>query len=66
MLGLLINLIIIALVLGLIYWLLTLLPLKDPFPLIIRVVFIIIAVLVLIDLLLSLTGSGGRLMLWRY
>lgn len=44
-----ITLIVWIVVLGLVYWLLTLLPLPDPFALILRVVFIILAILVLLS-----------------
>lgn len=40
-----ISLIIFLIILGLGYWLVTLIPLPDPFPVIIRVVFIILAIL---------------------
>jgi hypothetical protein len=66
MIGLLINLIIPVLVLGVAWWIITLLPLPAPFPLIVRVVFVLIALIVVIDVLLGLSGgSGGRLLLWR-
>jgi hypothetical protein len=63
MLPLLINLLIIMLVLGVAWWIITLLPLPHPFPLIVRVVFVVIALIVVVDLLLGISG-GGRL-IWR-
>lgn len=64
MLALLINLIVILLVLGVVWWIITLLPLPAPFPLIIQVVFVLIALIVVVDLLLGISGSRGGL-LWR-
>lgn len=48
MIGLLINLIIWGIVLGLIYWLVMLLPIPDPFKRFIQVAFILICILVLL------------------
>lgn len=48
MISLLITLIIFCIVAGLIYWLLTMLPLPDPFKTIIMVAFILILILVLL------------------
>ncbi len=64
MLVLLINLIIVLLVLGVAWWVITLLPLPAPFPLILQVVFVIIALIVVVDVLLGIAGGGGRL-IWR-
>ena len=64
MLGLLISLVIIVLVLGVAWWIISLIPLPSPFHLIIQVVFVIIALIVVVDLLLGISGGGGRL-LWR-
>jgi len=64
MLGLLISLIIIVLVLGVAWWIISLIPLPSPFHLIIQVVFVIIALIVVVDLLLGISGGGGRL-IWR-
>lgn len=47
----LVSLIIGIIVLGLVYWLVTLIPLPDPFPTIIKVLFIIIAVFYIFDAL---------------
>lgn len=62
MLALLIQFAIIILILGVGWWIVNLLPLPAPFPLIVQVVFVIIALIVAIDLLLSISGGG---MLWR-
>lgn len=43
------SLIIFVVVLGLLYWASTLLPLPDPFPLVVRVLFIILLVIVLLN-----------------
>lgn len=51
-----ISIIITLVVLGLVYWLITLLPLPDPFPLILKVVFIILAILVVLQALGINTG----------
>lgn len=53
----LIYLLVVLLILGLVYWVTTLFPLPHPFPLIIRVVFVVIGVLLLINFLLALTGT---------
>jgi len=50
-----ISLIIALVVLGLIYWAVSLIPLPDPFPMIIKVVFVLIAVIYLLNAL----GVGG-------
>lgn len=44
-------------VLGLIYWVLTLLPLPEPFPQIVRVVMIVVVVLFLLNLLTGRLGA---------
>lgn len=61
MIGLLINLLILCLILGLVWWVIGLIPLPDPFGLIVRVVFAVICVIILIDMLLSLGGGAGLL-----
>lgn len=48
---------------GLIYWLITLLPLPPPFPLIIQVVVIVALILYLVGLLTGNAPHLGRLML---
>lgn len=65
MLSMLISLLIILMVLGVAWWVITLLPLPHPFPIIIQVVFVIIALIVVIDLLRGVTGDGGHVPLWR-
>lgn len=65
MLVLLINFLIVLLILGVIYWRTTLFPLPGPLSLIIRVVFVLAIVLDLVNVLLSLTGTGGLGPLWR-
>lgn len=64
MIGLLINLLIVALILGVAWWILTLIPLPPPFDLIVKVVFVLIALIVLIDLLVGLGGMTWR-PVWR-
>lgn len=61
MIVLLINLLIILLVLGVAWWIVSLfLPrLPEPLPLIIQVVFVLIVLIVVIDLLLGISGGGG-------
>lgn len=51
MIGLLIYVIFVLLILGLAYWVISLLPLPPPFPLVIQVVIVIIAILVIIDMM---------------
>jgi hypothetical protein len=58
MIVVLVHIIIALVVLGLLYWLLTLIPLPAPFPRIIQVVVIIIAVLYLLSVLLPYAGVG--------
>lgn len=66
MLELLFGVVAAVVVLGLIYWLLTLLPLPEPFPQIVRVVFIVVAILLVIYFLAALVGVGpGGSFLWR-
>ena len=59
---LLFHVIIVLIVLGLLYWLATLIPLPVPFPRIIQVIFVIIAALYLISVLLPLSGISGPLL----
>jgi VIT1/CCC1 family predicted Fe2+/Mn2+ transporter len=66
-LDLLLYIVVVALVLGVLYWVTTLFPLPHPFPLIIRAVFALIAVLFVVHILLGLMGSGDHYpMLRRY
>ena len=67
MIGVLINAIIVLVVLGLLFWLVTyllsLFPLPDPFPRAIQALFAIVAVLIVISVL---TGWGGETLPWRW
>jgi hypothetical protein len=53
----LISLLVAVLVLGLIYWLITLLPIPDPFKKIVLVVFIIICIIWVLNMF-GMLGSG--------
>lgn len=64
MIGLLINLLIVALILGVAWWILSLIPLPPPFGMVVQVVFVIICLIVVISLLASLGGVGWQ-PLWR-
>lgn len=60
MIGILINLVIFLLVLGVIWWALTLIPIPEPFGLIARVVIGVIFLIVLLtQFLMPLIGYGG-------
>lgn len=59
MIVLLVNLIILLVVMGLIYWLVTLIPLPEPFPNIIRVLAIIACVLVVLGVLFGGVGVSA-------
>ena len=59
----LIQILIFLVVVGLLWWATTLLPLPDPIPLIIRVVVVIFLVICLVYLLLSISGHGPFLRL---
>lgn len=63
MLTLLIHMLIILLILGVAWWVISLIPLPPPFHMILQVVFVLIALIVVIDLLLGISGSGR--LLWR-
>lgn len=52
-----ITLIVYLIVLGLIYWLVSLIPLPDPFGLIVRVLFILLAVLVVLSAFGVISGG---------
>lgn len=56
LISLLITLLIFALVAGVIYYILTLFPLPEPFGTIVRLVFLLICLLVLLSFLLPYTG----------
>ena len=55
----LIQLLVFALVAGLIYWLLTMLPIADPFKKIVLVIFIVICVIYLLGFLVPLGPGWG-------
>lgn len=60
-----ISLLVTIVVLGLVYWLLTLLPLPDPFGVILKVVFVLIAIWVILGAFGLVSspslGSGAHL-----
>lgn len=58
MLSMLIYLLVIILVMGLCYWVLTQIPLPDPIGRIANVIFVVICAIVLIVFLLQLAGTG--------
>ena len=43
------SLIVYVIILGLLYWCTTLLPLPDPFPLVVKILFVILLILVLLN-----------------
>ena len=59
MIPFLIHIIVVMLVLGLIWYLLTLLPIPAPFAMVVRVVFIIICILVVLGLAGPELGTAG-------
>jgi len=59
MLSLLITILVMCIIFGLIWWILSIIPLPAPFGQIARVVVVVIFCIYLIYLLLSLTGTGG-------
>lgn len=61
MIDFLIYFLVLCIVLGLVWWIITQLPLPEPFGRIARVVFIVVAVILLIYLLLGLVGTAPRL-----
>lgn len=56
MLSLLITLLVVVIVLGLAWWIISMIPLPEPARQIVTVVFVVIAALILIWLLLSIPG----------
>lgn len=50
MIGLLVQLLILALIFGVAWWIISLIPLPDPFPMILRVCFAVILLITLIQL----------------
>lgn len=59
MINLLVQLLIFAIIAGLIYWVLTVLPLPAPFGRIVQVVFLVICVIILLYMLLPLLGVSA-------
>lgn len=59
MIGLLVTVLIMCIIFGVIWWIITLIPLPPPFMQIARVVIAVIFLIWLIYLLLPLAGSGG-------
>ena len=59
MIGALIHLIIVALILGLVYWVATMLPIPEPFKQIVVVVVLVVALIILLLLLLQLAGISA-------
>lgn len=60
MIGPLLYLLLVFVILGGVWYILTLFPLPAPFPMVIRVIFLLIALIIVIDFLLSLAGGGWR------
>lgn len=60
MIGLLVNLLILVLIFGVAYWIITLIPLPPPFALVAQVVLALILLIVLVEFLL-----GGAGLEWR-
>lgn len=58
MIHLLLYILIAVLVMGLIYYVLTMLPLPAPFAMILRVVFLIICILVIVNAFMPFIGPG--------
>ena len=54
----LLNLILFLVILGVLWWVVSLLPIPHPFPVIIQVLFIILAVLALLNVLFGLSLLG--------
>ena len=54
----LIYLVVLLLVIGVVWWITTQIPLPEPMPMILRVVFALLALLVLVNFLLGLVGHG--------
>lgn len=54
----LLNLILFLVILGVLWWIISLLPIPHPFPVIIQVLFIILAVLALLNVLFGLSLLG--------
>jgi len=65
MIGLLVNLLILVLILGVVWWVISLFPLPEPFPRVVQVIFVVIVLLILIDFLTGVAGVGWQ-PLWRW
>ncbi len=65
MIGLLINILVLCLVISLVLWILTQIPLAEPFGRIARVIIIVVGCLMLLTLLLDIGGMGGSFRLLR-
>lgn len=65
MISLLINLLILAVILWVIWWALSQIPLPPPFHIVVRVIFALIAVIVLLDILAGFGGSPYWHPFWR-
>ena len=52
------NLILFLVILGVLWWLITLIPLPHPFPVIIQVLFVILAVLLILSVLFGVNILG--------
>lgn len=61
LIGLLINIIVIGVICWLLWWLIGYVALPEPFNKIARIIIAVVAVIFLIRILLSLTGSGASL-----
>jgi nucleoside recognition membrane protein YjiH len=59
MLPLLINILILCIIVGVAWWVLTQIPLPEPFAWIVRIVVVVIACIALIYMLQGLAGSAG-------
>jgi hypothetical protein len=60
--GILIHLLIIVIILALVWWALSAIPLPHPFGIIVRIVFVLICVLILLGMLG--TETGGAYLRW--
>jgi hypothetical protein len=56
--SILISLIILCVVLGLLWWLISMLPIPEPFGLVVRVCFILLAIIFIVERFGLLTGSA--------
>ena len=63
MAAILVNLLLTLIILGIIYWLVTFIPLPSPFPQIVQGLFIILAIVVILSALGVIPGGGLHLRL---